>query len=232
MQTVAALLAKVLPKKSAPVQDKLPSYLPNTSVEEQFYRLAVNDNYWRGNLPDDKDGYTLEGAVEVSMRNFRGYSDELRAKILNWQFKHVTTWVLIGWSESRFNEFFAYREELGGTSFQHTNELLNGVHSYYSQLPKANDFTLEPEQVQEQVKALLFVARRLPAVHTAIHVLPEDDDKGIKVISNEGLIQLVMDYPQYAQVMVDTIRERRSVEPDFLRQMITADASAMGSGML
>lgn len=146
----------------------------------------------------------------------------------------------------QLNEYFAYPILLG----RYPGRLLRGVH-LYPQLPQTEDFTTTDPSTQEQVSALLAVTTKLESEcyemiqnnphdprlkHLPFGYTPGDkyepNEDNAATITNSDIIQLILDHPDRANEIADLIIQRRTNDPQLLRDIIEPPATALGTGVL
>jgi hypothetical protein len=106
--------------------------------------------------------------------------------------------------------------------------MIQSLH-YYPQLPKSKDYSQESTELRLQAEALM-------------RVIDAAMDHGIcgwngvhgesLVIKVEGFAEMVIENKDRAEVIVDFIRERKRIDVDALREILSTDVPALSRGVL
>lgn len=133
-----------------------------------------------------------------------------------------------GAGEKSVREYLFFLDDLDASSYYAARDHIAALHRY-TQLPESDDFSQESDELKSQCRALI-------AVQRACSHLDEDDmfrlESGMFVLDDDGFVELILAHPDKATQIVNFIRERRSIDVGLIAEVISGDATALGSGTL
>jgi hypothetical protein len=126
------------------------------------------------------------------------------------------------------SEYVCFLDDLDASSYYAARDHIASLHQY-TQLPESDDFSNESEELKSQCRALLKVQRACAEVED-LEVFRMES--GYFVIDDDDLVELILGHPDRATQIADSIRERKTIDVALIAEVITSDATALGSGTL
>lgn len=135
------------------------------------------------------------------------------------------------------HDFAVFGADNSGHDLAHLQAGLRKRHEFRH----VNDFLLDlPPEGLERAIALFKVTSSISMSHLDMNVY-DDYDKGdytteeldeYVMLKSDDLANFVMDNPQLSDDVIRIIRERKSSDADMIREVLTSEAPALGSGAL
>lgn len=151
-------------------------------------------------------------------------------------FSRELLWLLSNPSreEASVHEYLVFRPYLP-ENLAHGNAvgLIRGF-PQYQQLPRSDNYATEDATVQAQVIALITVAAAIEDQYRYMEGVPYpiSDETGVTMISDDDLIKTVIANADKANIIVQTIIDRKTFDLDTIRQVIGAESPTLSRGVI
>lgn len=188
-------------------------------------------------LADQEDREMVRSTLET-------YSPEFLIKVEE-ALQHLETvtiaslLIAAGESEPLVNEALTFMPQMEVVGFHESFRLVKSLHrDYYPGLPKVKDYGVADDHVQSQCLAILKVSLAMKR-HSddrdgdlrMVDVGTENIDRAA-IMADQRMIALVLERPDKVDLIVDTIRDRRTGEFGVLHAVLNNEAIALSSGTL
>jgi hypothetical protein len=151
----------------------------------------------------------------------------------------ASTLISSGESQSLVSEALTFMPQMEVRGFYESLRLVQSLQKdYYPGLRKVEDYGVADEHLQSQCLALLKVSLAMKR-HSEdrsgdlriVDVGRENLDR-VPIMADQRMIALVLEHPAKADLIVDTIKERRTGDFGVLHAVINQEAIALASGTL
>jgi hypothetical protein len=133
----------------------------------------------------------------------------------------------------RVHECAKFLPDLWSNQAMNSMESILSLHEY-SQLPDVPNFALADEKTQQQCIALMNVTETIDGLHDFVKDTPMKwtGKDLLPVITDERLVDLVLENPDKARMITDFMAARQSVDYDALRELVNSGTPSLSSGLL
>jgi hypothetical protein len=188
-------------------------------------------------LSDQEDREAVRSTLET-------YSPEFLIKVEE-ALQHLETvtiaslLIAAGESESLVSEALTFMPQMEVVRFHESLNLVKSLHrDYYPGLPKVKDYGVADDHVQSQCIAILKISLAMKRYSDdrdgdlrMVDVGTENIDRAA-IMADQRMIALVLERPDEADLIVDTIRERGTGEFGVIHAVLSNEAIALSSGTL
>jgi hypothetical protein len=206
-----------------------------------IFSLTTNISKQMGfELHDQNEWYEIQGSLEE-------YSDKTLERLsAAWQPRTqlssaIAIMVYHGESEAFIGEFAMFGGMIpdDSTGMHKAMSYVRSLH-HYPQLPQVDDYSKADEKTKTACRGLLALTSRLSEVRKdfssdsqPVAGIPHDyDNYNTPVIQDEGLVQLVVDRPEDAQIIGDSAIARVTTDAQTIISVMDYDIKSLSSGVL